>query len=47
MPPSEVERSRQIREIMVAGFKRALAAGLPIGFATDSGVTPHGATPAS
>jgi imidazolonepropionase-like amidohydrolase len=41
-PPSEVERSRQIREIMVAGFKRALAAGLPIGFATDSGVTPHG-----
>ena len=41
-PPSEVERSRQIREIMVAGFQRALAAGLPIGFATDSGVTPHG-----
>ena len=26
----------------MAGFKRALAAGLPIGFATDSGVTPHG-----
>ena len=41
-PPSEVERSRQIRELMVAGFRRALAAGLPIGFATDSGVTPHG-----
>lgn len=41
-PPSEVERSRQNRQIMVAGFRRALAAGLPIGFATDSGVTPHG-----
>ena len=41
-PPSEVERSRQVREIMVAGFRRALAAKLPIGFATDSGVTPHG-----
>jgi imidazolonepropionase-like amidohydrolase len=41
-PASEVERSKQIRAIMVAGFRRALAAGLPIGFATDSGVTPHG-----
>ena len=41
-PPSEVERSRQIREIMVAGFRRALAAGLPIGFGTDAGVTRHG-----
>ena len=27
---------------MIAGFRRALAARLPIGFATDSGVTPHG-----
>ena len=41
-PPSEVERSRQNRKLMAEGFRRALAAGLPIGFATDSGVTPHG-----
>ena len=41
-PPSEVERSRQVREIMIAGFRRALAAKLPIGFGTDSGVTRHG-----
>jgi imidazolonepropionase-like amidohydrolase len=25
-----------------AGFRRALAAGLPIGFATDAAVIPHG-----
>jgi len=41
-PASEVERERQIREIADAGFKRALAAGIPIGFGTDSGVIPHG-----
>ena len=33
---SERERERQIRDIQYAGFKRALAAGLPIGFATDA-----------
>jgi imidazolonepropionase-like amidohydrolase len=42
IPESEVARARAIREIMFAGFRRALAAGLPIGFATDAGVIPHG-----
>jgi len=42
VPASEVERERQIRDIQYAGFKRALAAGIPIGFGTDSGVIPHG-----
>ena len=41
-PASEIERERQIRDIQYAGFRRALAAGIPIGFATDSGVIPHG-----
>ena len=42
IPESEVERARRIRDLKSAGFRRALAAGLPIGFATDSGVIPHG-----
>jgi imidazolonepropionase-like amidohydrolase len=42
MPESEKERLRQIRDIMLAGFQRALAAGLPIGVATDAPVYPHG-----
>lgn len=42
IPEPEKERERQVREIQDAGFRRALAAGLPIGFATDSGVVPHG-----
>lgn len=42
IPASEVERERQIRDIAYAGFKRALSAGIPIGFATDSAVIPHG-----
>ena len=42
IPESERERSRQIRSIAYAGFRRALAAGLPIGFATDALVIPHG-----
>jgi imidazolonepropionase-like amidohydrolase len=42
LPSSEVERERQIRDVQFAGFKRALAAGLPIGFGTDSSVIPHG-----
>jgi imidazolonepropionase-like amidohydrolase len=42
VPSSEVERERQIRDVQLAGFKRALAAGLPIGFGTDSSVIPHG-----
>jgi imidazolonepropionase-like amidohydrolase len=42
VPESERERSRQIADIKDAGFKRALAAGIPIGFATDAAVIPHG-----
>jgi imidazolonepropionase-like amidohydrolase len=42
VPASQVERERQVRETAEAGFKRALAAGLPIGFGTDSAVIPHG-----
>lgn len=42
-PESEKERDRKIRESEIRSFKMALEAGLPIGFATDSGVIPHGA----
>ena len=42
IPDSERERNRQIVAIEQAGFKRALAAGLPIGFATDAMVIEHG-----
>lgn len=42
IPASEIERSRQIRDKKMAGFRRALASGLPIGFATDAAVIPHG-----
>lgn len=42
IPASEVERERQIRAFAEAGFRRAVAAGLPIGFGTDASVIPHG-----
>jgi imidazolonepropionase-like amidohydrolase len=42
VPASEKERAHQIRDIMYAGFKRALRAGIPIGLGTDSAVIPHG-----
>jgi imidazolonepropionase-like amidohydrolase len=42
VPPAEQERERQIRSLQDAGFRRALAAGLPIGLGTDAGVVPHG-----
>jgi imidazolonepropionase-like amidohydrolase len=42
VPESERERARRIRDRQVASFKKALAAGLPIGFATDVPVMPHG-----
>ncbi|HEX4936754.1 MAG TPA: amidohydrolase family protein, partial [Gemmatimonadaceae bacterium] len=42
IPFTERERSRQIRAVKDAGFRRALAAGIPIGFATDAMVIPHG-----
>jgi imidazolonepropionase-like amidohydrolase len=41
-PEAERERARRIRDIGYAGFRRALAAGLPIGFASDAQVIPHG-----
>ncbi len=42
VPASEIERSRQIKDKKMASFRRALAVGLPIGFATDAAVIPHG-----
>ena len=42
IPEAERERSRKMRGIMYAGFKRALAANLPAGFGTDAGVIEHG-----
>jgi imidazolonepropionase-like amidohydrolase len=42
IPASEMERNRRIKETEIAGFKRALVAGLPIGFATDAAVIRHG-----
>jgi imidazolonepropionase-like amidohydrolase len=42
VPESERERSRQIAGVKRAGFARALASGLPIGFATDAAVIEHG-----
>jgi imidazolonepropionase-like amidohydrolase len=42
VPDSEKERARQMKDVMIAGFKRALAAGIPIGLGTDSAVIPHG-----
>lgn len=41
-PESERQRARQIGSIAFDGFRRALAAGLPIGFGTDAAVIPHG-----
>jgi imidazolonepropionase-like amidohydrolase len=43
VPESERERSREVRAFKDAAFRRALAAGLPIGFGTDAAVIPHGA----
>lgn len=42
IPESEIERSRRIHDISDGAFRLALAAGLPIGFASDSSVIPHG-----
>ncbi|MEO6444440.1 MAG: amidohydrolase family protein [Gemmatimonadaceae bacterium] len=43
VPESERERSRQIRGVKEEGFRRAVKAGIPIAFATDAAVIPHGA----
>ena len=42
VPESEKARGRAIEEVMLGGFRRAMAAGLPIGLATDAPVMPHG-----
>jgi len=42
VPESERERESQISQSQIASFKKALAAGLPIGLATDVPVMPHG-----
>ncbi len=42
IPESERERGRRINGIMSAGFKRALAAKIPIGLGTDAAVVDHG-----
>ena len=42
IPASEMERMHGIRSMAEGAFRRALAAGLPIGFATDAPVIPHG-----
>ena len=42
IPESEIMRSKMISKIKDLGFQRAVAAGIPIGFATDSSVIPHG-----
>jgi imidazolonepropionase-like amidohydrolase len=42
VPAAEQERSRQVRGAKDEAFRRALRAGLPIGFGTDAAVIPHG-----
>jgi len=42
VPASQKERERQVREVQDAGFRRALAAGIPIGMGSDAAVIPHG-----
>ncbi len=42
VPESEKARSKQITVMKDASFQLVLKAGLPIGFATDAAVVPHG-----
>src|ERR1700731_391125 len=42
IPEPEQQRGREINAVMSAGFKRALAAKIPIGFGTDAAVVEHG-----
>jgi imidazolonepropionase-like amidohydrolase len=42
LPESQRERSRQMKDIKERSFQLVLKAGLPIGFATDAAVIPHG-----
>jgi imidazolonepropionase-like amidohydrolase len=42
VPDSEKARSKQIKELKDQSFQMVLKANLPIGFATDAAVVPHG-----
>ena len=42
VPPEEIERSRRMMEFRNSTFRRAIEAGLTVGFATDAGVFEHG-----
>jgi imidazolonepropionase-like amidohydrolase len=42
VPESEKARSKQIKQLKDQSFQLVLKSGLPIGFATDSAVVPHG-----
>lgn len=42
VPPAEKVRSQQIKAVKDKSFQMVLNAGLPIGFATDAAVVPHG-----
>jgi imidazolonepropionase-like amidohydrolase len=42
IPPHQVERERQMAGTQEQAFRLAVATGLPIVFATDAGVFPHG-----
>jgi imidazolonepropionase-like amidohydrolase len=42
VPESEKERSREIKAAKDRGFQLAVKSGIPIGFATDAAVVPHG-----
>jgi imidazolonepropionase-like amidohydrolase len=42
LPESERERARQMKEVKERSFRLVLKSGLPIGFATDAAVVPHG-----
>ena len=42
VPDSEKERSRNIKQLKDRSFQLVLKSGLPIGFATDAAVVPHG-----
>ncbi|HMF97082.1 MAG TPA: amidohydrolase family protein, partial [Vicinamibacterales bacterium] len=42
VPESEKTRSKEIKAIKDRSFQMVLKAGLPIGFATDAAVVPHG-----
>ena len=41
IPPEQVQRSTEMMRYRNATFRKALEAGLPIGFGTDAGAFPH------